>query len=332
MNLNTSSWKTFLLSYLYTIEMGNKFDKNKMTFENPTINFISRQGNNNGVDSKADVIDGVQPYKAGLMTIALGGQIGSCFVQTEDFYTAQNIVVLKPLFEKMSLEVNLFISTLVRYECKFKYYPFGRELNIHIKRDFSIKLPVTKDGAPDFEFMEQYIKSLHHKPISTQIEKKTMPFNTALWQPFILGELFDIKKGKRLTKADMILGTVNFLGAISENNGVREKIDTEEVWEANCITVNYNGSVGEAFYQEEPFWASDDVNALYPKGWALNKYIALFVCTVIKQERYRFSYGRKWTLEKMHESVIKLPVTPNGKPDWSFMESYIKSLPYSDRI
>ncbi|WP_294429666.1 restriction endonuclease subunit S [uncultured Treponema sp.] len=148
------------------------------------------------------------------------------------------------------------------------------------------------------------------------------------WNYFTLGDLFDFQKGKRLTKSDMISGNVNFLGAISENNGIREKIDIpkNELWEPNCITVNYNGSVGEAFHQDEPFWASDDVNVLYAKGWEMNKYNALFLCTIIKQEQYRFCYGRKWTLEKMKESKIKLPVTTTGSPDWNFMECFIKSL------
>jgi hypothetical protein len=130
----------------------------------------------------------------------------------------------------------------------------------------------------------------------------------------------------------MIDGQINFLGAISENNGIRQKIDIEPMYKPNCIIVNYNGSVGEAFYQPSPFWASDDVNVLYAKDWTLNKYITLFIATVIKSNRYKFSYGRKWTLDKMKESPIKLPVTPQGSPDWDYMENYIKALPYSDRI
>ena len=106
--------------------------------------------------------------------------------------------------------------------------------------------------------------------------------------------LFRFEKGKRLTKEAMIPGNTNFLGAISENNGVREKITADYTWQPNCITVNYNGSVGEAFYQSEPFWASDDVNILYAKDfWKMNKYIAMFLITVIKENKYRFGYGRK---------------------------------------
>ncbi len=64
----------------------------------------------------------------------------------------------------------------------------------------------------------------------------------------------------------------------------------------------------------------------------MNKYNGLFITTVIKADKYRFSYGRKWTLEKMKESFIKLPSKKDGTPDFDFMEKYIKSLPYGDRI
>ena len=49
----------------------------------------------------------------------------------------------------------------------------------------------------------------------------------------------------------------------------------EHLHKGGTITVSYNGSVGETFYQEEPFWASDDVNVLYPK-FNLTKNIAMF--------------------------------------------------------
>ena len=77
-----------------------------------------------------------------------------------------------------------------------------------------------------------------------------------------------------------------------------------------------------------------DVNVLYfrkENGVAFNKYIALFICAVLRQEKYRYSYGRKWVLESMKSTIIKLP-EKSGKPDWCYMENYMKSLPYGDRI
>ena len=41
--------------------------------------------------------------------------------------------------------------------------------------------------------------------------------------------------------------------------------------------------------------------------------------------------GTKWVLENMRATVIKLPAY-QGKPDFNFMEKYMKSLPYGDRV
>lgn len=176
----------------------------------------------------------------------------------------------------------------------------------------------------DWSFLKEYLDYQNHHPDLLELD-------TSNWQEYTLGQLFTIKKGKRLTKADMMEGHDNYLGAIDDNNGVRQKISADKLWESNCVTVNYNGSVGEAFYQSEPFWASDDVNVLYPNGWQLNQYIGLFIATVIKAERPKYNYGRKWTKSIMEKSVIKLPAK-DGWPDFNFMERYIKALPYSDRI
>lgn len=154
-----------------------------------------------------------------------------------------------------------------------------------------------------------------------------------LWKWFQYSDIFDIEKGKRLTKADMIEGDVNYIGATDSNNGITAKIgNTEHIHSGNKITVSYNGSIAEAFYQGEKFWATDDVNILTLKDRRLNVYVAMFLITLIRMEKYRFNYGRKWDKESMKQSKIKLPVTKNGYPDWQFMENYIKSLPYSSNI
>jgi len=180
-------------------------------------------------------------------------------------------------------------------------------------------------------------KLLHNTDLSIVI--RLMPFfdkkpvlNYVTWKWFCYDEIFKIEKGKRLTKADQMEGTINYIGAIDSNNGISAKISNDShLHSANTITVSYNGSIAEAFYQTEPFWATDDVNVLYPK-FELNKYIAMFLCTLIYKEKYRFNYGRKWDKEMMQGSKIKLPATIDGLPDWQFMEDYIKSLPYSKAI
>ncbi|MCI9652842.1 MAG: hypothetical protein HFG91_00630 [Acholeplasmatales bacterium] len=175
-NLNTTDWKEFLLHRIMKASMGNGIDAVLTTSDNPKYNYVSRNSNSNGVVSYVDEIEGEKPFPAGTMSLALGGSfLGSCFIQNKPFYTAQNVAVLQ---EKVPLShhTKLFIATLIRNECKIKYQAFGRELNAHFRKDFTIKLPIKHDAngilidethefsdegyIPDWEFMDNYIKSL----------------------------------------------------------------------------------------------------------------------------------------------------------------------------
>lgn len=123
----------------------------------------------------------------------------------------------------------------------------------------------------------------------------------------------------------MVEGDVNYIGAISSNNGIRQKIDAPLIWEGNCITVNYNGSVGCAYYQPVEFYASDDVNILYPKGYSLDENIALYFCSAIYKASAKYSYSSKWTKEKMESTSIVLPFS-SDEVDFNFMRRYIATL------
>ena len=90
----------------------------------------------------------------------------------------------------------------------------------------------------------------------------------------------------------------------------------DKLFDKDCITVPNNGSIGYAFYQPKPFTCTHDVNPLYLKDFQLNKYIGMFLCSLIEKEQYRWAYGRKWRPSRMPSSTIKLPVTTNGNPDW----------------
>ena len=144
------------------------------------------------------------------------------------------------------------------------------------------------------------------------------------WKWFQFGQIFEIKKGKRLTKADMLEGEIPYIGATDSNNGITARISNNEyLHSSNTITVSYNGSIAEAYYQAKDFWATDDVNVLYPK-FGMTPCSALFLTTIINKEKYRFSYGRKWDKELMSVSNIKLPVDSENNPDWDWIENYVK--------
>lgn len=151
------------------------------------------------------------------------------------------------------------------------------------------------------------------------------------WKEFEISNIFDIVKGTRLTKANMHKGNINFVGASAINNGITCKIgNTEHLHPAGTITVSYNGSVGEAFYQTEVFWASDDINVLYPK-FPMNHYIALFILPIIKQIGKHYAFVDKWKKDDMEKDTIPLPILKDNTPNWQYMENYMRQIEQRQR-
>lgn len=63
----------------------------------------------------------------------------------------------------------------------------------------------------------------------------------------------------------------------------------------------------------------------------IDKYAKLFIVTLIKREKYKYSYGRQAN-KTLPYIEIKLPVLTDGTPDYFLMSNYMKSLPYADKI
>lgn len=158
--LDISSWETFHLYDIFNIDSGNKLDKIKMDTSTGDVNFVGRSNANNGVTQKCKRIEGIEPYPEGCLTLALGGAyLGSCFIQNEPFYTSQNVSVLIPKIDISDLSKQ-FIATAIFIESQNNYQAFIKELNSHIKKDFSIKLPCKPDKTPDYGKMELYMKNI----------------------------------------------------------------------------------------------------------------------------------------------------------------------------
>jgi len=273
--------------------------------------------------SEASVgINNIHPEESLFVSTNGEGSHSYAYVSQFKFACNSDVSVLIPK-RVMTLQEKIYYArciTMNRYKFSYGRKPKGDRLK-------QIELPAS---APDWV---SNVMLAQNSGLELPVNLgETSKLTVDSWSFFALGELFDVRKGLRLTKADMLTGLTPYVGASDTSNGVTARIGQPAIHQGGTISVSYNGSVAEAFYQAVPYWATDDVNVLYPKGFKLTAATALFICTLIRMEKYRFNYGRKWHLDRMRESVIKLPVTQTGEPDWVFMESYIKSLPYSSQI
>ena len=145
------------------------------------------------------------------------------------------------------------------------------------------------------------------------------------WKPFKLGDICTIAKGVRLTKANMKPGKRPFVGATSSNNGITNWVsNTNDSIDRNVLGVNYNGSVGYAFYHPYECVFTDDVKRLHLKKYKDGRYVLQFFAVAIAQQAKSHDYGYKFNGERMERQNIMLPVDAHGEPDYAFMESYIR--------
>lgn len=160
----------------------------------------------------------------------------------------------------------------------------------------------------------------------------TPALNVEEWKEFRLDELFEINYGTFIsTKSeDGAIGSTPYITTTANNNGIGRYIKREPDYPANSLTIATDGTIGEVFYQETAYCASNITGVLIPR-FEFNPYIAMFLITILKQERFRYSYGRKWSIQKVRETVVRLP-EKEGNPDWKFMEEYVKSLKWSREV
>ena len=305
---------------LFELRQGNGFElMHTGTSENGSINFISRTSQNNGVVAQVEEVEDTRPFGAGNITVALGGSVLSAFVQLKPFYTAFHIMVLEPKLD-MTLAEKLYYCMCIKANAY--RYSYGRQANKTLK---DIELPET---------IPSWVCKTEIKPFSTQLSPNHLPpLSIEEWEEFRIGDLFELARCKNSASSDLLDGDdCYYLGAKKNDNGVMKRVKYEEhlITKGNCIVFigNGQGSVGFTNYMNQDFIGTADLTVGHSKY--LNKYIGMFLVTLLDLERPKYSFGRKWSA-RMADTIIKLPAKDNA-PDWVYMENYVKSLQYSDRI
>ena len=322
--------------YGVNLELVNCVETDKNDPE--AVAFVSRTGSNNGVSAYVKPVPGVIPQPKDTITVAGGGSVLATFLQTQPFYSGRDLYLLYPK-EDISRKAKLFLVTVIKAN-KYRYN-YGRQANVTLPH-LRLRLPATPDGKPDWQWMESYINSLHSELLKTSNGSKaalgTFVFDIREWHEFRVEELFDsIYKvasydDSELERVDMWgKKTVPYVTRTDLDNSVKSLVSSTglaNIEAGNAIVIGDTTST--ISYQPGPFVAGEHIIAARAE-W-MNKYTGLFVTCLLRQERYRYSYGRAYKLDSIRNTELRLPVTSDGKPDWQWMENYIKSLPYGDRL
>lgn len=338
LDLKNKEWKEFVFEELFDIQSTSSgIDRNKLINKKGVIPYLTRSEKNNGYDSFiCEQSDKYKKDDSNVITIGLDTQ--TVFYQPIEFYTGQNIQVLK--CKELNKEIAQFLIPLIKRQMEnFNWGGNGATLT-RLRRS-KLLVPINKNDEPDFEFMEAFIiqkeknklqkyNNYIGKRIKTLKDFKTVePIEEKEFMEFEIEKLFEVKSGKRLTKADMKKGTKPFIGATDSNNGITEFVsNTNNSEDSNVLGVNYNGSVVENFYHPYNAIFSDDVKRLSFKEIEGNKHLFLFVKTQILKQKAKYQYGYKFNGTRMNKQKIMLPITDINEPDYHYMENFMKQLEY----
>lgn len=311
------------LEDLFEVNYGHSLELNRLKISEDGVNFVSRTAKNNGVSAKVERVPYAEPTEIGVITVAFGGSVLETFLQPEPFYSGYHIGLLRPKTEMLD-SVKLFYCACIRAN-KYRYN-YGRQANRTIK-DIFIPAP---EEIPSWVYA---VDLDCYQGADKPAKEENITLDVSCWSLFKYKDLFSIERGRGPRKNELNgKGRYPFVSASEFNNGITDYSDLEPFHNPGVITVARNGaSVASAFYQEVAFHSTEDVHVFTPK-FQMTRHVALFICTLIKKERYRYSYGRKWGIARMNETDIRLPITLDNTPDFDFMERYIKSLPYSSQI
>ena len=146
------------------------------------------------------------------------------------------------------------------------------------------------------------------------------------YKEFRLDELVKIKGTKKAINKNQIKnkGDYPYVTRSYKNNGVSDYIqfETEYINPGNTIAFAMDTYI--LTYQEFSYFTGNRVKIVtYDK---LNKYNALYLISVVRKQVENRTYNEGMTQKELNAIRVELPITPQGDPDWQYMEDFMKEI------
>ncbi|MCI5749061.1 restriction endonuclease subunit S [Clostridium perfringens] len=163
--------------------------------------------------------------------------------------------------------------------------------------------------------------------------------DTRNWKEFDMSELFDIRptKNHNLTNKELMQedGENPVIVNSSYDNGVGGFTHYDITEKGNVITFSDTTTSDSIFYQPNDFVGYSHVQVLkplqYTEQWTRESLLFFTVVFKKKSSLMNYDYVNKFTRNDALKLKIKLPVTNDGKPDFEYMENFIKRLETRER-
>lgn len=305
---------------------------------------IDSQGRNRYIEPKYVTI-----IQNCLTVSANGANSGAVFYQNSEFSILQDAYALQlvDMYKKYRVQnIYLFLTSVLTNVLVNNNWT--NKATWRKVQDKEIYLPITSDGKPNWEYMDNYIAELaarSHKDVSSfnQVKPKSYKINIDNWKKFKVGDLFErvslsfhgngIRKDY-ISEVQDDTHQLPLLGAKKGNNGIVYYGDST-VFDSidKCIGIVQNGaaSAGLVYPECDSFGVYTDAYAIKLKnGSELTNESILFVSAVLQKLLFsKYSYYNKCTWSKVQFDTLQLPVNDDGQPDFNYMAKYIEMMQVS---
>ena len=320
LSLENVEWGEFRVGDLFEeIQKGKcKNEKSETKYDDSGISYLSATNRNNGVSNFVKENNLMQKGNCIMFVNQGDGGAGYSVYKKENFIATSSTSF--GYAQWVNKYTGIFVSTVLS-QLKSKF----------------IMLPITSDGTPNWQFMEDYVKQemqAQSQRIVSYYENKLLKLRGGVldleveWKEFKVKDLFKVKpvKGKSITHYKE--GKIPYITTSSVDNGLNNFIDTEDnVSLKKCISIDPIG--GKSFFHEYDFvgrgGAGSAINLLYNN--ALDKYSGLFICKMLESSSFsKASYGIQLNGNRLKNLKLFLPIDKNGEPHWEYMSNFIKKL------
>lgn len=335
--LRAVKWGEFKYKEVFNrIEQGRRLKKDDQI--DGTIPFVMSGTTNAGVVNY--ISNPVASFPKNAITIDI---FGNTFYRNYAFGAGDDTGVYWNDATAYSSNAMLFFAVAMQKSMMGRF-SYGKKLRSSQSEDFTMHLPVTDDGAIDFDFMESFIAELEAERVAElsayltvsgldnyelsnnemaiieRYKKHQIPFSE-----FEFIKIFNnIKQGRRLKKDDQLPGDIPFVMSGTTNTGVIGYISNPVArFPKNSITIDI---FGNSFYRNYDFGAGDDTGVYWNTEKEYSRTCMLFFAAAMGRAlRGKYSYGKKLRSSQSIHFKMQLP-TKDGKPDYDAMAALISAV------
>lgn len=152
--------------------------------------------------------------------------------------------------------------------------------------------------------------------------------NEVKWGEFKIGDLFEIQNTLSFNANKLVEGNeYDYVTRTSFNQGIlqttgfvnKDNINPSGTWSLGLLQMDF-------FYRRKPWYAGQFVRKIVPKFDLPENAILFFTTLLNMQKKVLLSVLVRNVDKKFRNIIVSLPITPENKIDFDFMEAFIREL------